>query len=145
MQACNQVLNMHVCDADLSMEAGGATEIRVRFSEVTRSCRVLLMSRSCATLQLLTTDPSSSSASTRCSSCWICCSRHRPRSFSSASFCCSSDISSCTGTTLELKIVEVVSGFTQFKGFFFSVCDGHNIVLITGKNVFMKLNGILIN
>lgn len=88
---------LHVCDADLSMEGEGDTEICMRFSEVMRSCRVLLISRSWATVQLFSTEPSSSSASTCCSSCWICCSRHRLRSFSSVSLCCSSAISSCTG------------------------------------------------
>lgn len=88
---------LRVCEADLSMEGGGETEICVRYSEVTRSCRVWPMSRSWATVQLLSMEPSSSSASACSSSCWICCSRRRLRSFSSVSLCCSSAISSCTG------------------------------------------------
>lgn len=88
---------MYACEADLSVDAGGETEIWVRFSDVTSSCRVWLMSRSWAAVQLRSTEPSSSSASACCSSCWICCSRRRLRSLRSASLCCSSAISSCTG------------------------------------------------
>lgn len=82
-----------VCVTDLSIDGGGDTDICVRFSDVTRSCKVWLKSQSCDTLQLLSTEVSSSSASTCCSSRWIRCSRHRLRSFSSVSLCCSSRIS----------------------------------------------------
>lgn len=94
-------LDRWVCagGANLSVEGEGETEICLRFSEDTRSCRVWPISQSWPTVQLRSTEPSSSSASSCCSSVWICCPRQRLRSLRSASLRCSSAISPCTGVS----------------------------------------------
>lgn len=109
---------MHACDANLSVEGGGETEICVRCSEVTSSCRVWLISWSWASVQLRSTEPSSSSASACCSSRWICCARRRLWSFSSVSLCCSAAISSCMNLNHNMLL---------FRHYFHSVlCIGYD-------------------
>lgn len=86
------------------MAGGGGAARCPRLRQPSSSRRPRLRLRSCAGVQPRRTTPSSSAASARCSSRWICSLRRRRRSVSSASLRCSRPMSSCGGRCCSVSL-----------------------------------------